>query len=232
MNKKQTILSSWIYGKEDYQQMFALTEDDLNKRILDYPGNLSTFNAQMYHDGFSVVSGDVAYDSQPDDIQPYIDEVFKLHVGDLKSLTNRLKDPSESNFNAIVDTWTVRKEMFEKDYSAGYQQQRYRSMQLPTLPFPDHHFELLLCSDLVFHTKLLESNSVTDCVSELCRVAEEVRIFPLLNQAGEISAALGPVMLYLQQKNFGVEVRQVAFEKIKGGNAMLRIWAKECHIER
>ena len=140
MNKKQTILSSWIYGKEDYQQMFALTEDDLNKRILDYPGNLSTFNAQMYYDGFPVISGDVAYDSQPDDIQPYIDEVFKLHVGDLKSLTNRLKDPSESNFNAIVDTWTVRKEMFEKDYSAGYQQQRYRSMQLPTLPFPDHHF--------------------------------------------------------------------------------------------
>ena len=57
-----------------------------------------------------------------------------------------------------------------------------------------------------------------------------MRIFPLLDNQGKMSDELGPLMLSFQKKNYGVEVREVAYQTLKGGNAMLRIWEQECHI--
>jgi hypothetical protein len=231
MKKKPTILSSWIYGKEDYEQMFSISPSDLNKKILDYPGNLSSFNAEMYQEGHDIVSGDLAYNTLPKEIGDHVDHAFAAHLKDLKASATRLKNQTDVHYNEIIASWQKRKHIFLNDYPCGFNAKRYQFMQMPDLPFDDHHFELALCSDLIFHTQLLKNNAMNHCVSELCRVAEEVRIFPLLNEAGKISDALGPIMLLLQQQNFGVEVKEVAFDKIKGSNAMLRVWAKECCVE-
>ena len=40
-----------------------------------------------------------------------------------------------------------------------------------------------------------------------------------------------PLMLILQQRNFGVEVKSVNFPQRRNGHAMLRIWAKECEVK-
>lgn len=98
--------------------------------------------------------------------------------------------------------------------------------QLPHLPYKTHQFDLVLCTDFIFH-HALSHEKITEIVKELCRVAEEVRIFPLLNHQGKMSDALGPLMLMLQKKNYGVEVRQVPYQS---GNAMLRIWGVECEV--
>tara|TARA_B100000614_G_scaffold256483_1_gene275095 strand:+ start:384 stop:665 length:282 start_codon:yes stop_codon:yes gene_type:complete len=62
-------------------------------------------------------------------------------------------------------------------------------------------------------------------IKELCRVAKEVRMFPLLNLAGETSQHLDPVLGYFMSRNYDVEVKQVAYEFQKGGNQMLCISA-------
>lgn len=88
------------------------------------------------------------------------------------------------------------------------------------MPFADHQFDLALCSD----------NSSVALIDELCRVATEVRVFPLLDEQGKLAETLGLAMVDLQQKNFGLEIRQVSYHQLKGSNAMLRIWAKECSV--
>ena len=102
---------------------------------------------------------------------------------------------------------------------------------MPELPYENHQFELALCSDYVFNRHAQNDCRPEQVVSELCRVAEEVRVFPLLTEKGELSEQLGPLMLELQQRNFGIEIRQVEFENLNGGNAMLRIWARECSVD-
>ncbi|GAH25802.1 unnamed protein product, partial [marine sediment metagenome] len=49
-------------------------------------------------------------------------------------------------------------------------------------------------------------------VEEMIRVAGEIRIFPLQDYQGEIASLVGPLMLALQQKNYGVEVKQVPYQ--------------------
>ena len=56
----------------------------------------------------------------------------------------------------------------------------------------------------------------------MTRVAQEVRVFPLLvSFSGEISPHLRPVMDQLQQEGFMVERRKVDYEFQIGGNEML-----------
>ncbi|MCH9644573.1 MAG: hypothetical protein K0U29_08530 [Gammaproteobacteria bacterium] len=231
MEKKQSIISAWIYDKDDYIQMFGLDEQDLGKRILDYPAGISSFNAEMHREGHTVSSGDAIYHITPEEMRQHAEQVFHHYAKNLKSMLDELHDESDVSYAGIVGSWEKRKDIFLEDYPLGLQEKRYQAIQLPRLPFENHSYELALCSDLIFHTQPLGNHSINACVAELCRVAEEVRIFPLMNELGKVSESLGPIMLFLQQQNFGLEVKQVPFEKVKGGNAMLRVWAKECVVE-
>ena len=62
------------------------------------------------------------------------------------------------------------------------------------------------------------------------RVATEVRIFPLLNCHSEPSPSVAPLVMMLQDQGYGVEVREVPFALKPQGNAMLRIWARQCNV--
>ncbi len=100
-----------------------------------------------------------------------------------------------------------------------------------TLPFPDFTFDLALCPDYLFVDE--EKQSIDfhlQQIAELARVAKEVRIFPLSDSQGLSSPLLGPVLLGLQQENYGIEVRDVTTSLHPEGSAMLRVWAQQCHV--
>lgn len=89
------------------------------------------------------------------------------------------------------------------------------------LPFNDFTFDLALWPDAELQLQP---------ICELARVAKEVRLFPLINHLGLPSPLLGPLLLGLQQENYGVEVRDVTTLLHPEGNAMLRVWAQQCHV--
>src|SRR5262249_30464855 len=61
-------------------------------------------------------------------------------------------------------------------------------------------------------------------IIEMCRVAWEARIFPLLTAfAGEPSPHLEPVMAALREQGYEVEIRSVNYEFQKGGDKMLSV---------
>ena len=62
-----------------------------------------------------------------------------------------------------------------------------------------------------------------EAIAEMCRVAKEARIFPLLNISGEPSPLLHPVLSQLQQQGYVVEIKQVPYEFQRGGNLLLRV---------
>jgi hypothetical protein len=60
-------------------------------------------------------------------------------------------------------------------------------------------------------------------VRELCRVAREVRIFPLLALDATPSPHIEPVSAALREAGFTVEIVPVDYEFQRGGNRMMRI---------
>lgn len=107
---------------------------------------------------------------------------------------------------------------------------RSEPMHNGVLPFTDFTFDLALCPHYLFADEdSLRVDRHLQLIFELARVAKEVRIYPLINN-GLPSKLLGPVLLGLQQENYGVEVRDVTSSLQPNGNAMLRVWAQQCHV--
>ena len=108
---------------------------------------------------------------------------------------------------------------------------RYLFAAQTILPFADFFFDYALSAHHFFSATAPQSVDYhIETIEELARAAKEVRIFPLVDAQGVPSELLGPVILALQCKNHGIEVRNVAYHLQPRGNAMLRIWAQQCSV--
>jgi hypothetical protein len=97
--------------------------------------------------------------------------------------------------------------------------------KLPNFPFSDGEFDLALCSHFLFtYSNVLSLEFHLDAIRELCRVAPEVRVFPLIGQFG---AAYSPhvfeVLSRLGAEGYECKIEQVPYEFQKGGNEMVRV---------
>ena len=117
------------------------------------------------------------------------------------------------------------------EYGCGPSAVNYINISDYHLPFADFSFDFALSAHYLFAD--LDEQTVEfhlAIIRELARVAKEVRIFPLIDRNGKTSEFLGPVLLGLQQDNYGVEIREVDFHLYPTGNAMLRVWAQQCEL--
>ncbi|HOO84229.1 MAG TPA: class I SAM-dependent methyltransferase, partial [Prolixibacteraceae bacterium] len=109
---------------------------------------------------------------------------------------------------------------FLADYEQGLEEGRYIAAELPKLPFDDNTFDLALCSHFLFlYSEHLDLDFHIEAISEMLRVANEVRIFPVLDLNANRSVHLDAVM----EKFPNSELVKVNYEFQKGGNQMLII---------
>lgn len=111
---------------------------------------------------------------------------------------------------------------FLADFDAGCQQGRYLPASLPSLPFPDSGFDLALCSHYLFlYSDHVDELAHLSSMRELCRVASEVRVFPVISLDGETSRHLDSVMTALAADGFDVSLQAVSYRFQKGATEML-----------
>ena len=93
---------------------------------------------------------------------------------------------------------------------------------MPRLPFADDSFDLALCSHFLFlYGEQHDFDFHMESIRELSRVAEEVRIFPLVELGSSPSRHLQSVLDNLDSLDLRLEVVPVSYEFQKGGNRML-----------
>ncbi|MGA1845020.1 MAG: SAM-dependent methyltransferase [bacterium] len=115
-------------------------------------------------------------------------------------------------------------EEFLSDYPQGVDQGRYVDGELPHVPFSDGEFDLALCSHLLFlYSEQLSETFHLESIRELCRVAAEVRVFPLLELGAKTSRHLQPVVACLKAEGYTVTIVSVPYEFQRGGNHMMKV---------
>ncbi len=205
--------------------MFDLTPADLAGRILDCGGGPSSFTAKMHRQGRRTISCDPLYQFTASEIQ--------LRIAETSPRMLALNEANRDNFvwdeyGSPAQLGEIRMRamgLFLEDYEAGKSEGRYQIGALPELPFAPGSFGLALCSHLLFtYSELFTTEFHLQGVLEMLRVANQVRLFPLLTSfTGEVSPHLAPVMDHLQSRGYQAEIRQVGYEFQKGGNQMLCI---------
>ncbi len=230
MGRLDTILL-WGHSLAEYQQMFDLHEQDLGKSILDYGAGPASFNAEMHAQGHHVISCDELYCDKQATIAQRLEKEFQQMRDNVKQHPERFVWQQIPDVAALEQRRRAATAVFLQDYALGQQQGRYCGNSYPDLPFAESTFELALASHAVFTTHSDKpAEYVIAMLRALTHIAQEVRVFPLLADQGDISPLVGPVLLGLQQHKLNIEVRQVAYQFQRGGNAMLRVWVDSCRL--
>jgi len=208
----------------EYEKMFLLSDEDINKKIIGVGDGPASFNAEMFAQGKSVVSVDPLYVFRAEEIEKRFYSVVDNIIAQVKSTPNDWVWSYHKSSEHLKENRLNVLRRFVADYEKGKNQGRYVVGELPTLGFDDSQFQLALCSHFLF----LYSDHFTyefhrASVLEMLRVASEVRFFPLLTLMLRESPYVQPLIEELTSEGFVVSVEKVGYELQRGGNEMLRI---------
>lgn len=213
----------WGRSQNEYQKMFQLDNNDLSKKILDCAGGPSSFNAEITYIGGNIISCDPLYHFQKEQIQNRINETYKQVLQNTidnqhNFIWESIKRPKE-----LVQLRMSAMNKFLADFNKGKKEGRYLPESLPKLPFNDNEFDLALCSHFLFlYTNILSLEFHKESILEMCRVAKEVRIFPLLDFNNKESEHLSLISNSFNKK-FRCKITSVNYEFQKGANKILTI---------
>ena len=214
----------WGRSYDEYVRMFSLTESDLKRSILGCADGPAAFNAELTKRGGNVISCDPLYAFSVGEIEARIEECFETVLEQTRQNVESFVWSSEVP-NVEVLGIVRRKAMraYLDDFAQGTCEGRYVTAELPELPFSDNTFDLALCSHFLFLYGSLGFDFHVRSVTELCRVAREVRVFPLLQLDRQKSPYLPSVIEKLTSMGHWLEIVSVPYEFQRGGNEMLRI---------
>ncbi len=221
----------WGHTVDEYREMFDLSQEEMNSTILEYGCGPSAVNSQLSLANQQVVSCDPLFVLDRDTLYSKSVMIFAQMAEAIHAEQEHFDFSRSGSFEQLMTERKEGLELFFADYNEGKADQRYIGITDYHLPFADFSFDFALCSHYLFAD--LDEQTVDfhlTVIRELARVAKEVRIFPLIDKDGHTSSFLGPVLLGLQQENYGIEVREVAFHLHPSGNAMLRVWAQQCVV--
>ena len=225
----------------EYMAMFNLHSSQLRGlRILDCPSGPSSFVAEASSDQYQIkgVTGcDLLYKADG------IDELKKRGKEDLDYMIKQLSqvpDLYEWNiYSSIKDLYEARSNAFKRfisDYELNRSNEskrwiaenRYLHGILPSLPFENGTFDLVLSSNLLFYYhNMFDYHFHLDSILELLRVTrQEVRIFPCQKPDGTFPEYFDKLLEYVSRRincNISFQIEKVSHEFRRGVNKMLKI---------
>ncbi|MGD8499304.1 MAG: hypothetical protein PVJ86_01575, partial [Phycisphaerales bacterium] len=172
----------WGRSFDEYVRMFSLDDEDLGGRILGCADGPASFNAEMHRRGRRVISSDPIYRFTRQQLSAQIDKACEEIVEQTRKNMGNFVWSSIGSIGELRDTRMSAMRKFLDDYDEGKEQGRYIDAELPILPFDDGAFDIALCSHLLFlYSDRLSLDFHRESILQLCRVADDVRIFPLID---------------------------------------------------
>lgn len=213
----------WGRRFAEYEAFFALADFRFSGPVLDAGGGPSSFAAEAHARGIEVVAADPLYRFTGEEIERRFERTAEAMRAGMRRAAYRF---NWKHYGSEEGVHRLRREalaLFLADYDAGKQEGRYVTAALPALPFADGHFRLALVSHLLFlYGDKLGFAFHLAALRELLRVADEVRVFPLMNLDGLPSSHLPGVMRVLREEGAKMELAEVPFEFQRGATRMLR----------
>jgi SAM-dependent methyltransferase len=182
----QTGVASTCRSFREYEAMFLLEETDLTAgSVLDVAGGASSFTAHLQGMGVHAVAADPFYSGLTE--QVIADAEKEIEMSSAK-LADRATHYDWSFYGTPEKHRRLREQslaLFAEDFRREDALTRYVAAALPSLPFSDDTFSLILCSHFLFlYADAFDEQFHMDAIDELLRVLKpggQLRIYPLVS---------------------------------------------------
>ena len=208
----------------EYQAMFALDADDLNKRIFNAASGVSSVAAEATDN--NITSGDIIYQFDYETLADKCSADYDKTVVEVEKKAGMFNFDFYGGLNGHLE---ARKQAYTK-FLADYRNDRskYIPLAFPHTNFTNDAFDLTLVSHLLFlYEEKLDYQFHKATIQELLRITrDEIRIFPLVNLTGARSAFVDKT---INDKTFSecrFEIRKVDYSVFKNANEYLSIRKK------
>ncbi|MBH0777774.1 methyltransferase domain-containing protein [Nocardia bovistercoris] len=203
--------------------MFALTAADLGLRVLDCPSGAAAFTAEVCARGGAATACDISY------FDGGIERVAADATAEAVRGNDYVRAHREQyrwSFFTDPDHHLRVRRAASEQFAAHTRTDphRYVPARLPTLPFADDSFDLVLSSHLLFsYADRLDYRFHLDAVTEMIRVTTgELRIFPLTPIGSTAPyARIAELRADLDTRGIATRITDVDYEFQTGGNQML-----------
>jgi hypothetical protein len=203
----------WGRSFEEYRRMFGLSGDDLAGRILGCGDGPASFNAESTAAGHAVVSCDPIYTFAAEEIRRRVEETYETILSQGRLHPERFVWDFFRDADDLGRHRLAAMQRFLDDFERGRREGRYVVASLPKLPFADGEFRLALVSHLLFlYSDHLDQALHVESALELLRVADEIRIFPLLTLERSWSPHVEPVRSAMEAAGYAVKIVAVPYE--------------------
>jgi hypothetical protein len=214
----------WGRNFDEYRRMFALTDDELTTRIASCGDGPAAFNAEMARAGRPMVSCDPLYQLTANQIQSRIDATYTDVIEQTRHNQAQFQWSDIKSIDELAKIRMSAMQTFLADFGPGKREGRYVAAELPDLPFGEASFDIAICSHFLFlYYDNLSLEFHIQAVKEMCRVARQSRIFPLLTYNAEPSPYVDPLLDSLSKSGYKVSIETVRYEFQREGNKMLRV---------
>ena len=215
-------VAPWGRSLKEYKSMFSLISADLDKKVLGCGDGPASFNSELTERSGSVVSVDPVYQFDAAQIRSRINEVYPRIMSEVEKNVDDYIWKDIPSIEGLGKTRMNSMEAFLDDYETGKKEGRYIEASLPILPFEDKAFDLALCSHYLFlYSEHVDEALHIGSMLELCRVAQEVRVYPLVSLDGSKSKHLDVVISSLEGKGIDISLQPVEYQFQKGASEML-----------
>lgn len=215
-----------FYGRSlaEYEKIYQIDRSELKGlTILDCASGPATFSAELRAIGGNVTAVDPQYKNNNETLREKgerdIDHIIERMIAAPGSYTfNHF-----SNWEEIRQTRRRTLHQFCDDFALHQPQGHYLHGALPELPFADNHFDIVLCSHLLFtYSKQLSFEFHRASIWELLRVSrKELRLFPINDLQGKRHPDFEELLKELAQANVETEISRSPFDSIQGMNELL-----------
>ncbi len=207
----------------EYRAMFALTDDDLRGRVLDCPGGGASFTAAARSRGTEAFAVDPVYATPPRELVVRLEGELARGSAWATAHADRYVWGFHGDPAAHARLRAESAAVFARDLTEhpGH----HVAAALPHLPFADGVFDLVLSSHLLFtYADRLDARFHVAALREMARVGAEVRVYPLVDQAGRpLPGLVAAVVAELGDAGVHARVEDVPYEFQRGARSMLRL---------
>ena len=202
----------WGRNLSEYMNMFNLSESDLNKKIISFGDGPASFNFEMDSKGKKCISIDPIYQFNSQELKERFNEV-RIEV--MKQINSNKDNFVWDVIKTPEDLESIRVKSisdFLTDFEKGKVENRYVCHSLPEkLNFEDKAFELGFSSHFLILYSNLGLEFHIKAITEMLRLCEEIRIFPILNLNAENSIILEDIIAFFEPK-YGLIFEKVNYE--------------------